>query len=60
MPVLAGPAGDGGRAQLETAAGRPVRLADDEELIRHLGDTREQRNAEGSRAEKDDAPDAPH
>ena len=57
--MLAGARRDRRRAQLEAAAGRPIRLADDEQLVGQLRDAGEQRNPEGAGAEERDPSDAP-
>src|SRR5918999_3048763 len=44
--ALAGRDGDGRGAELEPAAGRPVRLADHQQVIGGIYDTLEQRHAE--------------
>ena len=52
--------GDRRGSQLEPPAGRPIRLADDEQLVGEIGHALEQRHAEGAGAEEGDAPDATH
>jgi hypothetical protein len=60
MTVLAGPVGDRRGAELKPSPRRPVRLADHEELVRHVGDTGQERDTEASGAQEDDPPDASH
>jgi len=59
-PVLTGECGDRRGSHLETASRRSVRLAEDEEVIGLIGHASQQRNAEGTRAEKRNPPDARH
>jgi len=58
--MLAGVRGDGCRTQLEAPAGWPIRLADDEKLIREVCDASQERNPEGSRTEERDSSCACH
>jgi len=58
--MLAGVRGDGCRAQLEAPASWPIRLADDEKLIREVRDASQERNPEGSRTEERDSSCACH
>ena len=59
-PVLARERGDRGCAQLKAAPGRPIRLADDDQVVGLAGNVRQQRNPEGPGAEERDPPDAAH
>jgi hypothetical protein len=49
-----------GGARLEPAAGRPVGLADDEQLVGEVRQALEQGNADRTRAEERDATDPGH
>ena len=59
-PALSRGGGDRRRSQLEPAAGGPIRLADDEQLVGEIGHALEQRHAERAGAEEGDAPDPTH
>jgi len=60
VPVLACQGRDRGCAELEPSACGTVGLADHQQCIGHLGDAREERNPEGTRAEETDASNATH
>ena len=59
-PVLPRVGGDRRRAQLEPPPCGTIGLADDHELVRHVGDAGEQRDPEGPRAKERDPSDVRH
>ncbi len=58
--MLARPSRDRRGPHLQPATGRAIGLADDEQVVRGLGDARQERHAERAGAEEDDATEATH
>ena len=59
-PLLPGPGSDRRRTRLEAPPGRSIGLADDEQVVAHRGQAREERNAECAGAEEREAAEGRH